>query len=200
MSNHYQPELHENTTTVDEELQSTETIHGASRLLVQPKGNERPSPHPDEESHAAEATTQQRHRRRSRRASRSRVYTRIASPCTPAQAGRTTTTPPPHHTPPSTPVGRTNRPPAAPPSSTHTNTSRSSCLQDGASKKGMMPETPPPPDPASPTIGFHPENNETGGLRLKNSSTAAPPRGKRQPQPPLPPASTKSTQNFASGA
>ena len=92
LSNHYQPEPHENTTTVDEELQSTETIHDASRLLVQPKGNERPSPHPDEESHAAESTSQQRHRRRSRRASRSRVYTRIASPSTPAQASSATTT------------------------------------------------------------------------------------------------------------
>ena len=34
LSNHHQPEPHENTTTVDEELQSTETIHDASRLLV----------------------------------------------------------------------------------------------------------------------------------------------------------------------
>ncbi|XBI52553.1 hypothetical protein VPH35_034912 [Triticum aestivum] len=75
--------LHKNTTTIDEELQSTETIHDASRLLVQLKGNERPSPHPNKESHAAEATTQQRHRRQSRRASRSRVYTRIVSPCSP---------------------------------------------------------------------------------------------------------------------
>jgi hypothetical protein len=73
-----------NTTTVDEELQSTETIHDASRLLVQPKGNEQPSPHPDEGPQATEATTQQRHRRRSRRASKSRVHTQIASPCTPA--------------------------------------------------------------------------------------------------------------------